>query len=116
MQVRAGRRAVLMVAFPAVLALGFAAFLPGEEAAEKEADIKGPLRALQLGLRNRDTERVDQAVGQLAQAGGRKGMRTVLGAIEKLPAGEDGLHWSLVSGAISFVDRPGLEELGSFIK
>jgi hypothetical protein len=120
MEVSASRRTVLGLWLPAVLTLGPATFLPAEEAAaektEKEADLKGPLRELQIGLRSRDTDKVDQAVGQLAQAGGRKGMKTVLSAMEKLPGGEDGLHWSLVSGAISFVDRPALEELGSFIK
>ena len=43
-------------------------------------------------------------------------MKTLLGVIPRIPESEDAVYWALVRGAVSFVDRPGLEVLGKLIR
>jgi hypothetical protein len=81
-----------------------------------ERDAARSKKDLKQALAQKDPAAVDAAVAVLAQAGGRSSMRSLLDFLEKMPATEDALYWSLLSGVISFVDREALDELGDFLK
>lgn len=88
-----------------------------DKAADREAAaaIKAARASLRRALQSADPAAVDLAGAELASAGGRVSMRLLLDTIEKVPPSEDSLYWSLVGAAVSFVDRPAIEELGKFL-
>ncbi|HVR74926.1 MAG TPA: HEAT repeat domain-containing protein, partial [Planctomycetota bacterium] len=88
-----------------------------EKALDREtaAAIKAARAALRRALQSADTDAVEEAGDQLASAGGRVSMRLLLDTIAKVPPSEDSIYWSLMGAAVSFVDRPAIEELGKFL-
>jgi len=104
-------RGLLGASLVGVLALSFAGLR--QSLADDGDDIR---RNLKQALSSRDVESLDQAAAALAQSGGKKAMRVLLDFVDKIPPTDDALYWSVISGAVSFRDRPGLEELGDYVK
>lgn len=84
--------------------------------AEAEASPRELLGDLKAALARRDGEAVEKAAVGLSRAGGKSSMKALLGVLPRIPASEDSLYWALIRGAVSFLDRPGLEELGKYIR
>jgi len=96
-----------------VCAFGLSFVSLSEGLADDGDDIR---RDLKQALSGRDVESVDKAAAALAQSGGKKAMRVLIDFIDKIPPTDDALYWSVISGAVSFRDRPALEELGDYVK
>ena len=64
-------------------------------------DSKDARRDLKRALVSGDVAAVDEAVGALAKAGGASNMKVVLDVLEKMPASEDSLYWSLIAGVVT---------------
>ena len=94
------------------------ACLSGSAAALRAQDaeaVKEALRTFKVAVNSRDVKAVDQTALSIVQLGGAKAMRGMLNVLEKIPASEDALYWSVLQGVVSFVDPPALEDLGKFI-
>jgi hypothetical protein len=91
-----------------VLALALGMSGRAEEGKVKKGDLK---RAIATG----NLDLADEAIGELVKAGGAASIKTILGLLDEVPPTEDGIYWSLISGAVSFVDRAAMDELGKFV-
>ncbi|MBI4600323.1 MAG: HEAT repeat domain-containing protein [Planctomycetes bacterium] len=112
---RQGSR-VHLLAFLAALAWTAGAGARAEEAKDDaKADSRADRQELKRAIAEGDIGKVDDALAALAQSGGASGMKLVLGYLERTPGTEDGLYWSLIGGAVSFLDRAAMQELGSFV-
>lgn len=72
-------------------------------------------KAIRQAILAGDVQKLDDSVKALARSGGAAGLKLVLEHLEKIPASEDSLYWSLLVGAVSFRDRPAMEELGKYV-
>ena len=83
-------------------------------AAGKAADSKS-LKRLRKALTAHDLKAVDEALGALVQQGRPETLKTLLVLASKMPPSQASIYWSLLKGAVSYVARPALSELGQFV-
>jgi hypothetical protein len=74
-----------------------------------------PLEDFGKALQSRDEEAMRAALRNVVRQGGRQNLKALLAQAGRIPPSEDGIYWSVVEAAASFVDREALEELGEAI-
>ncbi|TET38441.1 MAG: hypothetical protein E3J72_02825 [Planctomycetota bacterium] len=71
--------------------------------------------ALKQGIVRNRPEDVKKALIPLVNAGGKKAVDIVVGAIDKIPGMQDQIYWMLVSAITTITDPPGIDALADAI-
>ena len=78
-------------------------------------DSKDALKTVLKSLRARDAKALEASLEGIIEVGGKKSISGLLKLTGAVPPGSQTVYWSLLEGISSFVDKPALEELGSYI-
>ena len=72
-------------------------------------------KLLARAINGKDSNAVSAAVQKFVSIGGKKSISTLVKILPSVPHSEDGIYWSLIEGACSYVDREAMEYLGGII-
>jgi hypothetical protein len=78
-------------------------------------DSKEALKAVLKSLRAGDAKALEASLEGIIEVGGKKSIAGLLKLTGSVPPGSETVYWSLLEGISSFVDKPALQELGSYI-
>lgn len=78
-------------------------------------DSKDALKTVLKSLRAGDAKALEASLEGIIEVGGKKSIAGLLKLTGSVPPGSETVYWSLLEGISSFVDRPALQELGSYI-
>ncbi len=83
--------------------------------ADDAAALREGKRDIKQAIQSGDVEKLDTALAQLSREGDAGAMKLLLDWLERAPASEDSVYWSLIGGIVSFRSRAAMEELGKFV-
>ncbi len=78
-------------------------------------DSKDALKTVLKSLRSGDAKALESSLEHIIEVGGKKSIAGLLKLTGSVPPGSETVYWSLLEGISSFVDKPALQELGSYI-
>ncbi len=78
-------------------------------------DSRDALKTVLKSLRAGDAKALEASLEGIIEVGGKKSIAGLLKLTGSVPPGSQTVYWSLLEGISSFVDKPALQELGSYI-
>ena len=78
-------------------------------------ESRDALKTVLKSLRAGDAKALEASLEGIIEVGGKKSISGLLKLTGSVPPGSQTVYWSLLEGISSFVDKPALEELGSYI-
>ncbi|MFP6738270.1 MAG: hypothetical protein VCD34_05970 [Planctomycetota bacterium] len=78
-------------------------------------DSRDALKTVLKSLRAGDAKALEASLEGIIEVGGKKSIAGLLKLTNSVPLGSQTVYWSLLEGISSFVDKPALGELGSYI-
>ena len=78
-------------------------------------ESRDALKTVLKSLRAGDAKALEASLEGIIEVGGKKSISGLLKLTGSVPPGSQTVYWSLLEGISSFVDKPAMEELGSYI-